>query len=90
LSSATTADARRVAWVTGASRGIGADTALRLAEIGYDIALTARDQKRLQGVAQEVESLGRRALPIASNLTDRASIVAFADAAETWALRRAV
>jgi NAD(P)-dependent dehydrogenase (short-subunit alcohol dehydrogenase family) len=57
---------------------------VRLAEIGYDIALTARDQERLRGVAQEVEGLGRRALAMASDLTDRASIVAFADAAEAW------
>jgi NAD(P)-dependent dehydrogenase (short-subunit alcohol dehydrogenase family) len=79
-----TADARRVAWITGASRGMGADTALRLAELGYDVALTARDQKRLEAVATEVEGLGRRALPKASDLTDRASIMAFADAADAW------
>jgi len=79
-----TEDDRRVAWVTGASRGIGADTALRLAELGYDVALTARDQGRLEQVAKEVEGWGRRALAKASDLTDRGSIVAFADAAQAW------
>jgi NAD(P)-dependent dehydrogenase (short-subunit alcohol dehydrogenase family) len=57
---------------------------LRLAELGYDVALTARDQTQLDQVAKEVEGLGRRALPRASDLTDRASMVAFADAAEAW------
>jgi 3-oxoacyl-[acyl-carrier protein] reductase len=75
---------RRVAWITGASRGMGADTALRLAELGYDVAITARDQERLELVAAEVENMGRRALPLASDLTDRSSVSAFADTAEKW------
>jgi NAD(P)-dependent dehydrogenase (short-subunit alcohol dehydrogenase family) len=44
-------------------------------------------QQRLDAVAEEIEGLGRRALPVASDLTDRASMVAFADAAEAWAGR---
>jgi NAD(P)-dependent dehydrogenase (short-subunit alcohol dehydrogenase family) len=63
---------------------MGADTALRLAEHGYDVALTARNQEALDSVAREAEALGRRALPLASDLTDRASIEAFADAATSW------
>ena len=78
---------RKVAWITGASRGMGADTALRLTEAGYDVALTARDQGRLDAVAAEVERLGGRALPVASDLTDRQSISAFAEAAQRWSAR---
>lgn len=74
---------RKVAWITGASRGMGAETALRLAAAGYDIALTARDVARLEAVADEVRAHGVRALPFASDLTDLASIQAFADAALT-------
>jgi 3-oxoacyl-[acyl-carrier protein] reductase len=74
-------EARRVAWVTGASRGMGADTALALARAGFDVALTARDTTRLEAVAADIEAIGRRALPLSSDLTDRRSIGAFADAA---------
>ncbi len=70
-----------VAWVTGASRGMGAGAAVALAQAGFDVALTARDQARLDGVARTVTELGRAALPLASDLTDRASVAAFADAA---------
>jgi NAD(P)-dependent dehydrogenase (short-subunit alcohol dehydrogenase family) len=63
---------------------MGADTALRLAELGYDIALTARNRDGLEGVAREVEALGCRALPLPSDLTDRVAINAFADAALSW------
>jgi NAD(P)-dependent dehydrogenase (short-subunit alcohol dehydrogenase family) len=72
---------RPVAWVTGASRGMGADTAVQLARAGYDVALTARDQRLLDAVAADIRTAGGRALPLASDLTDRTSIAAFADAA---------
>ena len=73
--------ARPVAWVTGASRGMGADTALRLADGGYDVAVTARDGERLDRVARDIEALGGQALALSSELTDRGSMAAFADAA---------
>jgi 3-oxoacyl-[acyl-carrier protein] reductase len=72
---------RPVAWVTGASRGMGADTSVQFARAGYDVALTARDQQRLDEVAAEIRAEGGRAVAVASDLTDRKSISAFADAA---------
>jgi 3-oxoacyl-[acyl-carrier protein] reductase len=72
---------RRVAWVTGANRGMGADTAVALARAGYDVAITARDQMLLRAVADDVVANGGAALALPSDLTDRSSMAAFADAA---------
>ena len=61
----------RVAVITGSSRGIGREFALRLASEGADVVVTGKsetDSDRLPGtiysVADEVRELGRRALPL--------------------------
>jgi NAD(P)-dependent dehydrogenase (short-subunit alcohol dehydrogenase family) len=54
----------KVSLITGAGRGIGRSIALALAEEGSDVILTARSREQLEAVAREVESQGRRALPI--------------------------
>ena len=54
----------RVAVVTGASRGIGRAIALGLARAGAHVALAARRAPDLEAVADEVVTLGRRALPV--------------------------
>jgi NAD(P)-dependent dehydrogenase (short-subunit alcohol dehydrogenase family) len=64
----------KVALVTGASRGIGREIALALAGAGADVALAGRDTGRLDGVAGEVRALGRTALPVATDVTDRAHV----------------
>lgn len=56
----------RIALVTGAGKGIGRACALALAEAGADIALGLRDVKFDNGVAKEIEALGRNVLPHAS------------------------
>jgi NAD(P)-dependent dehydrogenase (short-subunit alcohol dehydrogenase family) len=66
--------AGRRALVTGASRGIGEAIALGLARFGADVAVTARDVARLAEVAAEIETLGRRAVPIAMDMADVAGI----------------
>jgi meso-butanediol dehydrogenase/(S,S)-butanediol dehydrogenase/diacetyl reductase len=60
--------AGKVALITGASRGIGKGIALELARTGCDVMLTARDEKALRSVAQEVSALGRKASIYAADL----------------------
>ncbi|MCS7217148.1 MAG: SDR family oxidoreductase [Candidatus Bipolaricaulota bacterium] len=65
----------RVALVTGGSRGIGAATVRRLAQMGLDVAFTYRSARaEAERVAAEVEALGRRALAIPLDLTELARI----------------
>jgi NADP-dependent 3-hydroxy acid dehydrogenase YdfG len=67
--------AGRTAVVTGASSGIGAATASRLAAEGFDVVLGARRLDRLNELAS---SIGGRALPL--DVTDQSSVAEFADA----------
>ncbi|WP_431896620.1 SDR family NAD(P)-dependent oxidoreductase [Nonomuraea sp. bgisy101] len=59
------------AFVSGASRGIGRAIALAYAAAGADLALVSRSAETLAEVAKEVEGLGRQALVIPADLTDR-------------------
>lgn len=63
-----------VAVVTGAGKGIGRAIAIALAEAGADVALASRTQADLDGVAKEIEALGRRALPLVTDATDSAAL----------------
>lgn len=59
-----------VALVTGGSRGIGAATALALAERKYDVALTYRNKAaRANEVAAHIETRGQHALPVGCDIT---------------------
>lgn len=53
-----------VALVTGAGRGIGRGIALGLAEAGADVVVAARTAAQIEAVAEEIRSLGRRALAV--------------------------
>jgi NADP-dependent 3-hydroxy acid dehydrogenase YdfG len=59
----------KVVFVTGASSGIGSAIALECARRGADIVLAARRVDRLDEVASQVRSFGRRALPVACDVT---------------------
>ena len=60
----------RVAIVTGGGTGIGRGSALVLAEHGADVVLAGRRPEPLEATAEEIRSLGRRALPISTDVTD--------------------
>ena len=71
--------AGRNAVVTGGSRGIGRAIALGLAGAGADVALTYREKHEdAQDVVHEIETLGRRAIALRMDVTDRSSVEAAA------------
>jgi NADP-dependent 3-hydroxy acid dehydrogenase YdfG len=72
---------RGVAVVTGASSGIGAATAQRLAAEGFDVVVGARRADRLAEVAG---SIGARALPL--DVTDADSVASFCASVDTCRL----
>lgn len=68
--------------ITGATAGVGRATAHRFARAGAKLALIARDQQALEAVSQEVESLGGRALAVATDVADAEAVFAAAQRIE--------
>lgn len=62
--------ANKTAVVTGASSGIGAETAKRFAQEGMQVVLVARRHERLRRVAQEIQATGGSAVVLTADLTD--------------------
>jgi NAD(P)-dependent dehydrogenase (short-subunit alcohol dehydrogenase family) len=62
--------------VTGASRGIGRAIALAYAEAGADVAVLARSSDELDALADEIREMGRSALPLTCDVTDREQVEA--------------
>ncbi len=71
----------KIAIVTGASRGLGQYLARALAKAGTDLVITSRTLESLQEFTVELESLGRRVLPLALDVRDHQSIQKMAEAA---------
>ena len=71
---------RRPAVITGASSGIGAATALTLAKAGFPVALGARRVEKCEAVVAEIKSAGGEAVAHPLDVTDTASVEAFAKA----------
>lgn len=77
--------AGKVAFITGASRGIGAAIADRFAREGSRVCVAARSADECERVASEIRSRGGEALAAACDVTVRESFVpAVARAVETW------
>ena len=68
--------ATRVAIVTGAARGIGAATALRLAQDGFAVAVLDLDEGSAKGTVEAIEAAGGRALAVGADVSDSAQVEA--------------
>ena len=69
---------QRTAVITGASSGIGAATAVKLADAGYRVVLAARRAERVEAVADGITERGGRAEAHRLDVTDRAAVDKFA------------
>ena len=72
-----------VAIVTGAGRGIGAASAVALAEAGSDVVIASRTKEQLDAVAEQVAAHGRRAVVVPADLSDLSSMERLVEVAAT-------
>ncbi len=72
----------QVALITGASRGLGQHFARALARAGADLILTSRNRADLAPFVSEIESLGRKAIPLNLDVRSQDSIEQMGAAAE--------
>jgi 3-oxoacyl-[acyl-carrier protein] reductase len=68
--------ARKVALVTGASQGIGRETALALAEAGANVAIAARNEEKLASLAEEIAGKGSAAFAVRMDVADAEQVKA--------------
>ena len=72
----------QVAVVTGAGRGIGAASAIALAEAGADVVISARTREQLENVAERIEAAGRSAAIVPADLSDLSAVEGLATVAK--------
>src|SRR5258708_28396271 len=66
----------KVALITGASQGIGRDTALALAEAGAKVAVAARNEEKLSALVADIAAAGGTALAVKMDVSDAEQVKA--------------
>lgn len=66
----------KVAVVTGASQGIGRDTALALAEAGAKVAVAARNEEKLAALVNDISAIGGEAFAVKMDVADSSQVKA--------------
>ena len=69
----------KVAVVTGASSGLGADAAMAYAEAGADVALLARRKEKLDDMVEKIADAGHHAIAVQCDVSDEESVKAAVD-----------
>lgn len=69
----------QIAVVTGAARGVGAAIARKLASLGAQVILVARDEQALNRVREEIEKSGGKAAVVACDLLDAEAVAALGE-----------
>lgn len=69
----------KIALITGGSRGLGRNTALKLAADGHRVVITYRSKKEAQDVLKDIEQLGSQAIVLQFDQADIKSFDAFID-----------
>lgn len=66
---------KKVAFITGASRGIGAATALYFAKCGYDVAVNYLNSKeQAEQVVSQIKALGKNAIALCGDVSDKSQV----------------
>src|SRR5438132_6865320 len=79
----------KIALITGAGRGLGRNTALKLARDGADVIVTYRERKdEGEAVRAEIEKLGRKAALLQLDVADTSGFGAFAKTASETLLAK--
>jgi len=60
--------------ITGATSGIGRETALEFARTGASVVIAGRREKRLQQLVSEIESTGGQALGVVTDVAEQAQV----------------